>query len=487
MERRTFLLGTFTGLSVLALSGCTPPTTTPTASPTPSGTPAPSLVPQPADMLRTTWSDDPFARGSHSFAAAAATPEQREDLAEPILDRLFFAGEAVSADAPGTVQGARASGQTAARALDDVSDSGERIAVIGAGIAGLAAARELTAAGHTVTVIEARDRLGGRIHTLDGDSWPIPVELGASFILSSSTNSLDEELTGLEVEHQDFQPVPEARTPVGAVAEINPVGARAVTEALEWAAQQAQDSSLAEALVAIGASDLSAEDGDAGVSDTDWLDYQLATSTTLTAGAPTAEISSWYAPEPAEIPAPDADAAPTGGIRIVLGGYGALIDDLAQDLQVLYSSVVTRIAYTEDNVSFRLGTGESLTVDRAIVTVPLGVLKSDVIEFVPALPFAHRGAVAALGMGAVDKIWLRFEEPFWDTDAVVWTTVGDDTLDFRVWVNMMPLTNEPILVGFVSGERARELASADDTAFTDAALRSLEPFAVLATATPEAE
>jgi monoamine oxidase len=477
MERRTFLIGSLSGLSLLALSGCVPSAPTPTGTPTPSATPAPSLVPQPADMLRSAWSDDPFARGSYSFAAVSSTPQQREDLAEPILDRLFLAGEAVAVNAPGTVQGARDSGLSAARALAEIAEPGERIAVIGAGIAGLAAARQLTDAGFTVVVIEARDRSGGRIRTVDGDSWPIPVELGPSFITSSSTTSLDEELTSLEVAHLGFQPVQEVRTPAGAVAEAKSVGADAVTAAMEWAASQAQDTALAAALVATGSAELSRSDGDAGVSDADWLDHQLATATTLETGAPTDEMSSWYAPVPA--------ATLPDDTRIVLGGYGALVDDLAAGLEVLYSNVVTRIAYTEDNVSFRLGTGESLTVDRVIVTVPLGVLKSDVIEFAPPLPFSHRGAISALGMGALDKVWLRFDEPFWDTEATVWTTVGDDTLDFRVWVNMMPLTNEPILVGFVSGDKARELATVDDTAFTDAALRSLEPFAVLATAPPE--
>jgi monoamine oxidase len=479
MERRTFLIGSFSGLSLLALSGCVPEPT-PTGTPTPSPTPAPSLVPQPADMLRSSWSDDPFARGSYSFAAVASTPQQRENLAEPILDRLFLAGEAVSADAPGTVQGARGSGQRAARELLDLAEPGERIAVIGAGIAGLAAARQLTDAGFEVMVIEARDRLGGRIQTVTDDSWPIPVELGPSFIVSSSTNSLDEELTGLEVSHEAFQPVTEVRTPTGAVTEPSPVGAEAVAAALAWAAEQVQDTALAKALVASGSATLSQSDGDTGVSDADWLNHQLATNTTLEAGAPTDEMSSWYAPEPGTTAA---DAEDT---RIVLGGYGALVDDLATDLEVLYSSVVTRIGYTDASVSLRLGTGESLTVDRAILTVPLGVLQGDVIEFEPALPFEHRGAIAALGMGTLDKIWLRFDEPFWDTEAVAWTTVGDDSLDFRVWVNMMPLTNEPILVGFVSGASALALATVDNTAFTDAALRSLEPFAVLVPAAPAA-
>ena len=133
MKRRTFLIGSLSGLSVLALSSCVPDTPTPTGTPTPTTTPAPSLVPQPADMLRSSWSEDPFARGSYSFAAVSSTPQQREDLAEPILDRLFLAGEAVSAEDPGTVQGARGSGQRAARALADLAEPGERIAVIGAG------------------------------------------------------------------------------------------------------------------------------------------------------------------------------------------------------------------------------------------------------------------------------------------------------------------------------------------------------------------
>ena len=476
MQRRTFLISSLSGLSLLALSGCVPPRPTPTGSPTPTSTPAPSLVPQPQDMLRSSWSADPFARGSYSFAAVSSTPQQREDLAEPILDRLFLAGEALSDTAPGTVQGALGSGQRAARALADVAEPGERVAVIGAGAAGIAAARLLTDAGFTVLVIEARDRLGGRIQTVTNDSWPIPVELGPSFIVASSANSLDEVFTGLEVSHEPFAPAAEARTPDGTVTPVSPVGADTVTAALAWAAAQAEDTSLAKALVATGSATLSMTDGEVGVSDADWLDYQLATSTTLESGAPAEEMSGWYAPTPATTAADD--------IRIVLGGYGTLLDEDAADLDVLLSSVVTRVAYTDSAVSLRLGTGESLTVDRAIVTVPLGVLKSDVIEFDPPLPFAHRGAIAALGMGTLDKIWLRFEEPFWDTDAALWTTVGDDTLDFRVWVNMMPITNEPILVGFVSGEQALGVAKADNSEFTDAALRSLEPFAIVATATP---
>lgn len=58
----------------------------------------------------------------------------------------------------------------------------ERTIVIGAGVAGLAAAGRLAAAGMPVTVIEARGRVGGRIHTVRSLEWPLPIEAGAEFI-----------------------------------------------------------------------------------------------------------------------------------------------------------------------------------------------------------------------------------------------------------------------------------------------------------------
>lgn len=149
--------------------------------------------------------------------------------------------------------------------------------------------------------------------------------------------------------------------------------------------------------------------------------------------------------------------------------------------------MVTRIAYGDAGASLRLGNGESLSADRVVVTVPLGVLKSKVMEFDPPLPFAHRGAISALGVGTLDKIWLQFDEPFWETDAPLWSTVGGDD-DFRVWINMVPLTGEPVLVGLVAAETALRLAEVGDDEFLASALSSLEPFySGVPTATPTPE
>src|SRR5947207_3948831 len=58
--------------------------------------------------------------------------------------------------------------------------------IIGAGAAGLAAARDLSRAGHEVAVLEARDRIGGRVYTQRGPETPVPIELGAEFVHGKS-------------------------------------------------------------------------------------------------------------------------------------------------------------------------------------------------------------------------------------------------------------------------------------------------------------
>src|ERR1700683_5752889 len=71
-------------------------------------------------------------------------------------------------------------------AMDDTQAD---VVILGAGAAGLAAARQLTGAGLRVVVLEARDRVGGRMHTLHETGWPAPIELGAEFIHGGSAET----------------------------------------------------------------------------------------------------------------------------------------------------------------------------------------------------------------------------------------------------------------------------------------------------------
>ncbi|WP_313362767.1 FAD-dependent oxidoreductase, partial [Microbacterium sp.] len=111
ITRRTLLLGAGAGAVSVLLASCTPepePTPTPTRTREPEPPPG---VPAPSGSIRSTWTTDPFARGAASFTPVGVLVATRTALAQPVDDRLFFAGEATDDEAPGTVRGALRSGR----------------------------------------------------------------------------------------------------------------------------------------------------------------------------------------------------------------------------------------------------------------------------------------------------------------------------------------------------------------------------------------
>ena len=451
ISRRTFFVGAGAGAVAVLLAACTPepapnPTTAaPTRTPTAPG-PTPTALPaKPAAFVRSAWSTDPYARGAMSFTAVGSSPADRETLSEPVESRVFFAGEATS-DRPGTLSGAVSSGERVAEQVGVAAANGERIAVIGAGLSGAIAAARLRQTGFEVTVIEARDRIGGRLHTLDDDAWPVPPQLGA-WLLSPDDSEVQQRIAlhDVPVEALDGEL---ALTDAGSVEAPD---AAPLEAAIAWAEPRPADAPLLDALTESG--------GDPDDPDTAAFLALLAATT----GADAAELSAWFPPK-----APDLQQeAAVGDLRDFVAGP-------LDDIKLLRSTTVVGIAYDDTGVSLRLGTGEALSVDRVVVTVPLGVLKDEGIEFEPPLPFSHRGAIAALGMGDVETIWLRFDD-VWDTDAAFWHVVGGDAV-IRSWINLAPATGENILVGRVGGEAARAFAQLSDDEALAAALASLAWF-----------
>jgi monoamine oxidase len=135
------------------------------------------------------WAEDPWARGSWSGLLVGGTTADRARLAEPAGDRLLLAGEAVHAAAPAMAHGAYESGMAAAGMVDALARAGERIVVVGAGIAGLAAARALADRGRDVLVLEARDRIGGRLHTVPLGTGAA-ADLGGAWLQQYDVNPL---------------------------------------------------------------------------------------------------------------------------------------------------------------------------------------------------------------------------------------------------------------------------------------------------------
>ena len=448
MTRRTLLIGAGVGAMSVLLASCTPETTpTPTPTRTPTQPPPTFDGPAPTHSMRSTWSTDPFFRGGASFTPVGAQPSLRQALSEPIEQRVFFAGEATDADEPGTMRGAIRSGERAAIDLRTRAAAGERIAVVGAGLAGAVAAGRLAEDGAVVTVFEARDRLGGRIDSRVDDAWPIPVQLGG-WMLNADDTDLRERFATIDTRLLDLVDA-DWRSSDGPV---DPVDDAVLGGALEAAQAQPTDISVTDALTEAGA-----DPEDPGLA-------ALLAAVAAASGGDADALSSWFPPA---LP-PESYAAPSADLT-------SFIESLLQGLEVSLSSPVSRVAYDDTGVSLRLGTGESLSFDRVVLTVPLGVLQHGGIEFSPALPFAHRGAIADLGVGAIETIWLRFDEAFWDTEAALWHVVDGDAV-IRTWFNLEPATGEPVLVGLVGGAAAEGFAELGDQDAVVAALASLAPF-----------
>jgi hypothetical protein len=360
------------------------------------------------------------------------------------------------------------SGERAADLLRRAADDGERVAIIGAGLAGAAAASRLVSEGVEVTVFEARDRVGGRVHSVvDDESWPVPAQLGG-WLLGASDGVLFEALEGLDIRTAAIS----GALWRSAEGEVPPATTEPVQAAIAAAQQGLTDTSLDDALTAAGA-----DPTEPGL-------QALLASISAWSGADAADVSTWFPPQ---LPPDEATA--------VLGDLTPVIEGMLEGARLSLSSPVSRVAYDEAGVSLGLASGESLSFDRVLITVPLGVLKSEGLQFAPALPFTHRGAIAELGMGQIETVWMRFDEPLFaaspapdaETDAdsgseaeaspepSVWHVVGGDAL-IRTWVDLAPSTGENIVVGIVGGTAAGEFAELDDQKALAAAIDSLAPF-----------
>jgi monoamine oxidase len=135
----------------------------------------------------------------------------------------------------------------------------------------------------------------------------------------------------------------------------------------------------------------------------------------------------------------------------------------------------------DDGVQLGSSNGDLGRFDAVIVTVPLGVLKAQRVAFTPALPKDKDTAIRRLGFGLLDKLYLRFDTVFWDAETT-WILTPETGLppgQFNQWLNLAPVLDAPILLGFNGAGPARDLSVLTDDALIDRALR------VLSTAYPE--
>ncbi|MGW8390785.1 flavin monoamine oxidase family protein [Pseudoduganella sp. HUAS MS19] len=340
-----------------------------------------------------------------------------------------------------------------------------RAIVVGAGIAGLAAAKRLRQAGMDVIVLEARDRIGGRIHTFNNWSGPA-IDLGASWIHGAGS-----------------------RNPIATMA--RQIGARMMSTSLENAetfsgegsvlneADNRKLESLRSAIEeAIAEQDRSERDGslrsfvyselnyqERSEYDKRMIDFLLNSTYEHEYGAAANKLSRlWF----------DSGSSFDGEEMLLLDGYKVITDHLAHGIDIKLKHQVKSVAYHDSGVSLDTSHG-AFQADYAVITLPLGVLQSGSVRFFPSLPERKQNAIDRLGMGILNKCVLLFPHAFWDR-SIDWLNQiprPGRAGEWAEWVSLLRPTGRPVLMGFNAAESGTSMEQWSNARIIQSAMDNL--------------
>ena len=320
------------------------------------------------------------------------------------------------------VHGAHSSGVAAARWA--IASGGHSVIVVGAGMAGLSAARHLADSGLDVVVLEARDRLGGRTHTIELGG--VTIDVGAAWVQQFPRNPL-----GRLAESLGFTLVPTHFDRALAAAADGPVGdVRAAFAALD-AAIDRDGPPLADQVARYV--------GGLSPAERRLARFAIEGELLLETGAPLTDVSPHGLDEDGAAP----------GDPWLPGGYRQLIEHLAVGLDVRCGTPVHTIEWDLDGVSV-----DWLAADRCICTVPVGVLDS--ITFAPGLPPAHRDALNHLAMGMFEKAVLQFEERWWPASPSGYLRWYDTPSSWTEWLDLTDVVGAPTIAGLIAGQAVND-------------------------------
>lgn len=351
--------------------------------------------------------------------------------------------------------GVAALGCGARTPVGDAEPSASRghVVIVGAGMAGLAAAQALRSAGFAVEIVEARDRIGGRIRT--DRTLGVPVDLGASWIHGARGNPITKlaKQHGIATASTDYDDV----ALYGADGEPVSGGARLELD-LAWTALNAELGALGltldEDLSVQAAIDRLLHGETLTAQERQYLDWRLGTIEVT--AAEDLDRLSFLAGD---------DLGFGGSDRLLPGGYDAVVRAVAQGTTVHLGHRVRRVRVVGERVHVEAD-ARTWQADAALVTLPLGVMQAGLVDFEPGLSPAHRDALGALAMGTLNKVALRFPKPFWPTDRHFLGHLGARG-EFPVFLNGARHGDAAVLVAFTGGSVARALESRSDREAVD--------------------
>ncbi|WP_304441567.1 NAD(P)/FAD-dependent oxidoreductase [Demequina sp. NBRC 110054] len=340
--------------------------------------------------------------------------------------------------------------------------------VVGAGVAGLTAARLLSRAGREVVVLEARDRVGGRVWTSREDGSV--TDLGASWIHGIDGSPVFDAARAFGMRVHEFT-VGGYQVDSRPIAYFGPDGARLSDEAAASFASDvhAVDTALV-SVIAGSAPDASYRDvTDAALASFGWDDARAA---------PVREhlehrSEEQYGALIGDLAAHGLDDDEIEGDEVVFPeGYDVLPTRLAAGLDVRLGEVVSGVSWGSDGVRVT-STGGGFEAHDAVVTVPVGVLHAGDLAFDPPLPPAVAGPLSRLEMNAFEKVFLRFEERFWEEGVYAIRQLGPEGVWWHSWYDLTALHGVPTLLTFAAGPAARATANWTDEEVAESVMAQL--------------
>ena len=338
------------------------------------------------------------------------------------------------------------------------------VLVVGAGIAGLSAAQALVCRGHEVVVLEARKRIGGRIWT--SARWPhAPLDLGATWIHGVKGNPITELADKInacrvttsynkyiiygtsgqslndaqEKRHDQFCKQIKKALRTAQNRDVDQSVQAAVEAELDWATLPPEDKRL--------------------------VDFILNGSIEHEHAGSTNDLSAcWYKYGAAD--------AFKGQDALFVNGYQEIITHLAKGITVKLGQTVRDVQWGSENISVMTDKDE-YRADCVIITLPLGVLKEGLVRFSPELPGKKRQAIAALGMGVLNKCYLKFSQAFWCSKFDWLEYIPAKRGEWVEWVSFMRAARLPVLLGFNAGDHGRKIEGWTDEQIVASAMRTL--------------
>ncbi|XP_073273215.1 protein FLOWERINGUS D-like isoform X1 [Primulina huaijiensis] len=345
-----------------------------------------------------------------------------------------------------------------------VEPSKPHVIVVGAGLAGLAAARQLMTFGFKVTVLEGRKRAGGRVYTkkLEVGNRTAVADLGGSVLtgtlgnplgilarqLSYTLHKVRDKCPIYSVDGRPVDPDLDRKVETSFNQLLDKV-----SKLRQMMGDVSQDVSLGAALETFWEAPGDSVNGE----EMKLFHWHLANLEYANAGLLSKlSLAFWDQDDPFDM----------GGDHCFLpGGNGRLVQALAENVPILYEKTVQAIRYTSDGVQVAAG-GQVYDGDMALCTVPLGVLKSGSIKFIPELPQRKLEGIKRLGFGLLNKVAMLFSHAFWGTDLDTFGHLSDDPSlqgEFFLFYSYATVAGGPILIALVAGEAAHKFETMEPT------------------------